>query len=75
MEHETALSDLDATHERAQQLESENGHLKAEFARRQTEFQFFIEQVNILGRTDLYYTSTSFPHVKFVEPTLPLSPR
>jgi len=45
MEHETMSSDLDSTRKRAQVLESEKEHLRAELLRQQKEVQRSYEQV------------------------------
>jgi hypothetical protein len=49
MEHETALSDLDATRKRAQLLENEKEYLRVELMRQQKEAQRAFEQVSMHG--------------------------
>jgi hypothetical protein len=45
MQHHTILSDLDHTRERAQLMESENEHLRAELMRQQRETERALKQV------------------------------
>lgn len=64
MEHETALSDLDATRERAQLLESEKEYLRVELMRQQKETQRAFEQVRLsMPRFRVYAYIQTHTHI------------